>query len=404
MKYETIVLREYISPVLEELDEFKTNLYDTQSEVLDQSKDIENLINRIYDLSNEMGHDIHIEFESEEKELEKINIIILEKLDNLTEYKDDALTRNDILIGSLAGIVGVVLDVFMVGTPNIEKIYQKGEVFNGSKLTEMIRNLSESSISPFLKTLEGKFNVPYDLSISKDGLLPDNHRLKSLSHDPFFGLFFSLFDFVFKTTTYINKNGNLVIKPNITKSYEPINLYKSVYYFIGHILSDVSTARGIPIPGFFLTQVFTEEKFGSDIAENAEQMYKNGYDLRHLTSMQLAYEIKKLVINMYLDLTNDAVEESMLNAYHKESYRLQRTIKKEKINLIANSITVTGNVVKFLAPPNSGNPAALNVVEWYKFLHSSINNLNRATRSKDVEQIDHNRDTIDSNWDKLLKM
>ncbi len=33
----------------------------------------------------------------------------------------------------------------------------------------------------------------------------------------------------------------------------------SVFYYIGHIVSDLFTARGLPIPGFFLTQFFTGE-------------------------------------------------------------------------------------------------------------------------------------------------
>ena len=80
---------------------------------------------------------------------------------------------------------------------------------------------------------------------------------------------------------------------------------------------------------------------------------------------------------------------------------VQIKIKKEKIKFVANSISVGGNVIKFLAPPNSGNLAALNTPEWYSFINSCITQYKINRRDKSVEEIMYNRKQIDINWNLL---
>ena len=359
-------------------------------------------LNELYEKVNKMKRMLG------EEELEKVSSIeiSLESINHKIELdsektKFNQLNEEEIIISSVAGIVSVIIDTMLVGVPNVEKVLGGQEKFTGSTLTKMIRNFGESSLGDFTKQLEKEFKVPYDKSLNSDGLTPNNHRLKSLSHDPFFGLFFSFFDFLFNTTTYVNNKGSLSFQINTSKSYKPINLFKSVYYFMGHILSDMYTARGIPIPGFFMSQFFVDEAGFESLAKKAEGLYKDGYDLRHLQSMMVPGVIIDLIITVYMDIKDDFENESLMPQAHKEIKELDRTIKKEKMMIVANSISASGNLVKFISPVGNFNPASLNVLTWYRFLDSSVQAIRIAGRDTSTEHAISNREIINKNWEKL---
>ena len=384
----------------EYLDQMNADVKTISDESTDNAEKLNDLTNRLNKLTSHMDIDFKLEYISTEDHNviinEQLQKIIERQFENEIEYKDESLTDLDLLVASTAGIVAILIDIFLVGTPNFNKGNFK--IKNCSKLTELLRNASEKGLSPFLKTLEKNFKVPYDKSVG-DGLTPNNHRLRSFSHDPFFGLFFSFFDFVFQTTSYINGNGNFAISFNASKSYKPIDLYKSVLWFMGHLISDFSTKRGIPIPGFVLTQFFKNDDY--DFAKTFEKMYVDGYDMRHLGSMSITVVIKKLILDAYIELVYSKEETIYTPLADKEVEDIQIKIKKEKIKFVANSISVGGNVIKFLAPPNSGNLAALNTPEWYSFINSCITQYKINQRDKSVEEIMYNRKQIDINWNLL---
>jgi hypothetical protein len=99
-------------------------------------------------------------------------------------------------------------------------------------------------------------------------LTPNNHRLRSFAHDPFLGLFFAVVDIILGTTTCVNNDSKFTILVNTKKASTEQKWLVAIYY-IGHIVSDISTARGIPILGFFLTQFFQTEVNDSSIAKIA---------------------------------------------------------------------------------------------------------------------------------------
>ena len=259
------------------------------------------------------------------------------------------------------------------------------------------------TINGFSETLSKICKVPYDASIVKNGMNPNNHRLRSLSHDPFFGLFFSVFDIALGTTTYIDNTGHL----NIYKApNNPISIPKkfvATLYYIGHIVSDLFTARGIPIPGFFLTQFFTVGVNDDSIAELAENMYKDGYDMRHLASMSIPVLAKNIIISAYLYLFEMSSNEIVMTGPMKEKKKIEASLKKEKMYFIANCIAVGGNTIKFFAPPSSCNPCSLNAPEWFAFLHSSIAMIKAKCRDFTAEEVMYNREDITLKWDALFQ-
>lgn len=310
------------------------------------------------------------------------------------------LSTVDIAISSLAGIIAIVIDAFLVGTPEVVKIYKGGERFDGSLLTAAIRKFGDGPLKGFTDRLSEVCKVPYDISAIKDGMYPQNHRLRSLSHDPLLGLFFSVFDIIMNTTTFVDNAGYLRIVPNDGFSRSKTEMAFPVVYYLGHIISDLFTARGIPIPGFFLTQFFTGgDSSDSSIAGIAEEMYLDGYDMRHLASMSMPVAAKNIIIDAYLKLSEPAMITSHLPLWEREKLEMDDALKREKMNFIANSVAVSGNTVKFFA--NYSNPASLNAPEWLAFLRSSIVMAKAFARDLSTEEVIRNRQDINSVWDEL---
>lgn len=314
-----------------------------------------------------------------------------------------ALSSTEIIVAAVAGTLSVIMDVFLVGTPEVVKIYHGGENFDGSVLTGLLRKVHPddgTEAGKILKWLSDKCKVPYDLSAIKDTVNPNNHRLRGLGHDPYLGLFFAVADIIMGTTTCIDDNGCLRIIPN----YEATGVEKilSVIYYLGHIVSDLFTERGIPIPGFFLTQFFTGNGEDASLAEIAKNMYMDGYDTRHLASMSVPVVVKDIIVNAYCRITKPEVS-GFLPLAEKERVEQQYNLKKEKMLFISNSVGAAGNLVKFLAPPSCGNPCALNVAQWFAFIRSSISMTIAATRERSVEFVLDGRSRINKQWETLME-
>jgi len=385
------------------IDQTRKYIVDSVLETNEMRSNLNDISSRIDTLAKVTGANIPCLPPLQEMKIEEIDCAINSILLQSKKYKKiPKLSSTDIVVGSLTGIIAVAIDVFMVGTPEIVKIYKGGENFDGSILTKAIRKLGEGPLSNMYERLETICKVPYDISVVKSGMYPQNHRLRSLSHDPFFGLFFSIFDMIMNTTTFIDNSGFLRILPNTSYKMTKMKLLLSVFYFLGHIISDVFTVRGIPLPGFFMTQFFTSGNADKSISKIAEKMYLDGYDLRHFASMTTSVIVKKIIIDVYLKLSDKTVDISFLPLAEREKQVLNDVLIKEKICFIANSIAVSGNVVKFFAPPYSCNPCSINIPEWMEFIKSGVTMLQAQIRDSSAEEALANREDIDKNWEKLV--
>lgn len=312
------------------------------------------------------------------------------------------LSTTEYIVAALAGTLSVIIDVLLVGTPEVVKIYHGGENFDGSKLTELIRKIKPddgTEVGHILKWLSDKCKVPYDISCEKGVVTPDNHRLRGLGHDPYLGLFFAIADIIMGTTTCIDNNGGIRILPNYDASITEKLL--SVFYYIGHIISDLFTARGLPIPGFFLTQFFSGNGEDGSLAKIAEKMYKDGYDTRHLASMSVPVAVKNIVVEAYCRITKPE-EDGFMPLAEKELAEQAYMLKKEKMLFIGNAIGVAGNIIKFVAPPNCCNPCALNAAQWFSFIRNSIQMTKAACRDRSVETVFEGRSKLQQEWNRLL--
>lgn len=308
----------------------------------------------------------------------------------------------DVVVSVLAGVIASVIDIAFVGSPEVVKIYRGGENFDGSVLTAALRKIGngDDKLSEMLKWLSDKCKVSYDISIATGAATPNNHRLRSFAHDPLIGMLFAIADIVMGTATLIDNEGKLKVIVN-GRDYPDSQKIMAVVYYLGHLLSDVCTARGLPIPGFIVTQLFADDTSNS-IAKVCEQMYMDGYDLRHFASMSAPVMVKNLIVDIYIKLFKDEELTGLHTIAEKEIEMHRKEMFRHKLILISDAVAWSGNVAKFFLPPTMGNPTALNLPEWMSLIKSTIINLKYQLRDKDIERVIFNRSVISNNWIKLL--
>ncbi len=382
----------------DEIIQTDKSINNVASEMNNIRTDANDLVKRIQTLAKVTETDILDVSELDSIEISELNFALDDVLFDVdASYKKfPKLSTSDIVVSCMAGIIAVAMDVFIVGIPETQG--KGGKYFDGSVLTKTIRKLGEGPLSRMYKELESICKVPFDISAVKDGMYPLNHRLRSLSHDPFLGLFFSVFDIIMNTTTFIDNQGCLRV---LLSKKQPIDRELCIFYYLGHIISDLFTSKGIPVPGFFLTQFFANGTTDDSIAKIADKMYRNGYDLRHFVSMSTPIAAKSIILSLYDNLTEESNSVSPLPLAIKEKNELNKKLKMEKMNFIANSIAVSGNVLKFFTPPSSCNPSSINSPEWFVLIKSGINMLQMQMRDTSAEAVIENRVDIDVVWDRL---
>lgn len=314
---------------------------------------------------------------------------------------DIHLTTLDVLAGIIAGIIASIIDIVFVGTPEVVKIYKGGENFDGSILTGALRKIGngDNKLSQMFKWLSEKCKVPYDISAEKDVVIPNNHRLRSFGHDPLIGLLFAVVDIIMGTATVVDNKGRLRVLIN-SRQYPGSQKFLAVFYYLGHLLSDVCTARGLPIPGFIMTQFFAGDD--TSIARIAEQMYKDGYDLRHLASMTTPVYIKNMITDVYYRMCIQKETKIIGTIAEKQICENRKIAYKYKLRLISDTVSCGGNVLKFFIPPTMGNVTALNLPEWTSLIKDTAINLKYQMREKNIENLICNREIISDNWRQLL--
>lgn len=315
----------------------------------------------------------------------------------------------DYIVASCIGGIAALVDAFLVKIPTDTSVVSKGISINqeGSKLTGILRSIGinpEGKTAGWIEALEKYFKVSYDKSVDSNiaGFCPKTHRLHSLAHDPSIsGLFWAIKDLISGTMTCIDKNGILHVQKVADSDLS--KLLSAPLIWFGHILSDVFTKMGIPIPGWSYLQLLQFGSFGEKertIADLARYMYLKGYDLRHLLTMSTVNVIVDILIHLYLFLTQEKQNEEFLIS-EKEYKKIKEEIKKRNMHFIAYSVATCGNVAKIIA--YQGNPLALNLPLWYAMIKEATGQCIILTRnSKDYEKAIKGRHIIDEDFDYLF--
>lgn len=242
---------------------------------------------------------------------------------------NDKCDKYDYLIAVACGVIGGMVDIFLVGAPNDSVLGkwtddQVDNVVKGfAKLSGWSPKADKAgSVASAIGFLEKKFTVNYDQRHSADvnnlfNMSTKNHHMMSLAHSPdVIGLFFSILNQFTSTSSFV-ANGQLVTINTETFELQGGNFVSNIFCGIanwfGHVMSDfagssgsrgnLGRGAGVVMPFY---ELFSFCKFGKfnvgkdrqDLATIATRAFQEGYDFRFGLATAVPVIITDLLIRL----------------------------------------------------------------------------------------------------------
>lgn len=319
------------------------------------------------------------------------SFLTTEDLDTLRKESVDKSQQWDKLdyafVGA-AGVIGSLVDIFLVRIPTTMNVGTfAGQ--EGSKLTEWLRSLKFPG--SWQEWLEKAAKVPYD---NTGGSL---HRIDSLGHCPVLGWIFGVADILRGSSTSV-KGGQLLMQLTGTPLEE--GLVGAIIRQFIHLLSDVATARGLPVPFAPLARLLDFGSFkgptgkAHTISQMSAWMYHHGYDLRHMITMGTTPASIEIILRAYL----------MIRHYCEKGevpFLLARDPKYRSMLLSAHAIACAGNAGKVALM--QGNPLAVNYAEWLALIRYLAPSIKYCLFDKARLERERMEKISDAAWNDLLK-
>lgn len=386
--------------------EINEGLPTLKGDIETDTADLDDLRQRVNVLLQSVGSELRVDFN--DCTLEDLNADLISRFSKYQQLSESdralALTPVDYIVAALAGGIAIVVDFLIVKIPKTTKYEGKFDQ-EGSPLTTLLRRIGQDSKgeeSKWIGILEKWFHVNYDPSWRTGVFGPKNHRIYSGGHDPSpAGLIFAIKDILSGTFTYFDKSGRLVIEKAeemglLQKCFAPI-------MWLGHLLSDLFTSAGVPVPGGSLLRAIQLGEFGKKgrtFGDLIDWMYLNGYDMRHLATMSTSNAAMNLIIGLYLGFISPIAESESPLLSEKEYVQVKKSEKKVKMKFVASSVAAAGNVAKIIA--YEGNPLAFNYSIWYEMIKQAIAEVVIVTKDKSGETAIETRHILDENFEILL--
>lgn len=257
---------------------------------------------------------------------DKQQLIVISKDNQRLLLKEDKCDKYDYLAAVGCGIVGGLIDIFLVGTPADSKLLSWTDSQVDKAVTSFAKLLgwnpregNGGDVSKAILFLQNKFKVNYDQSVGSSasdvlGITPSNHHMKSLGHSPdIVGLFFSVLDQFRSTSTFLS-DGQLITMSTETFELRGGNFIAKIFCGIanwfGHLMSDVAgsyTSKGrgsgivMPFYELFGACNFGEFNMGAEkgtLADVATKVFEQGYDVRFGLTQAIPVVITDLSIRL----------------------------------------------------------------------------------------------------------
>lgn len=289
------------------------------------------------------------------------------------------LDKIDITICAVAGILGAVIDILLIGIPQKTPEGLKGgplsnyvrDWFNQKFPEEEMDKLANSKVSKVsFDAQDNRHTTEY-----VTGLSAYYHRLLSLGHDPILGLIFGVYDILNGKMTTIDKTGKIVsqVMENYADRKES-DIFAAIAKQIIHFKSDITTSMGLPAP---LMALFNLLQFGSigeeeqTIAEIVQGMYYEGYDFIHFCSMSIPTMIIEVIIRLGYSIKRikegNTIKDSIPFSLNREKHP-----KLSTMLFIGHSAAASVNAGKIYF---TQNPLAINYPQWILFAKYSYKQL-----------------------------
>lgn len=278
----------------------------------------------------------------------------------------------DIIVAVAAGLTAAVVDALVVRIPADTKWYGDGKTLDGSPLTKALRELSIDSdnwLGAWAEVAYDRVSGPQQQALRMG---PRTHRVQTFGHDPLLGLVFGTLDIMRGQMTAVAPGGGV----KIFDTADPVtNIFIAFATQIAHLLSDVPTNSGLPLPGWVALANIKSGKFGPNgesLGGIARRMYVNGYDSWHLLTMMTSVASLEVVLRGYWGL-RASLDPEWHASVQFEAQRAGSTGASDHpryaaMALAANAVAAAGNLGKIAF--GGGNPLALNYAQWLAFLRA----------------------------------
>lgn len=257
---------------------------------------------------------------------DKYNLIVINKDNQKLLLKEDKCDKYDYLAAVGCGIIGGLIDIFLVGTPADSKLLS----WTDSQVDKAVTSFAKlvgwhpkdgngSDVSKAILFLQNKYKINYDQSVGSSasevfGITPSNHHMKSLAHSPdIVGLFFSVLDQFRSTSTFLS-DGQLITMTTETFELRGGNFIAKIFCGIanwfGHLMSDMAGSytskgrgSGIVMPFYELFGACNFGNFNMDsrkgtLADVATKAFEQGYDFRFGLTQAIPVVITDLSIRL----------------------------------------------------------------------------------------------------------
>lgn len=175
-----------------------------------------------------------------------------------------------------------------------------------------------------------------------------DHRLRSIGHD-LFGFIQGIWQIKSGTFTggYFENSKWMKIIADCNQNgipYDKFSSAEAIWLYTVHVFCDFFSSKSLPVPGFgYLSRLPNRE-----IRKLANDMYAQGYNLRHMFVQALSIAIVEIIIRTYTYLKYHRME------IPQESLRL----KQNEMRLLAHGIVTSFNLGKVVI---TKNPLLLNL-------------------------------------------
>lgn len=326
-----------------------------------------------------------------EKQEENVGELSYDNIDSNFIYKCDC-DKYDYLVSVGFGIIGGLIDIFLVGNPNNSILGEITDNQYNKIVIKFAKILKGDGTITDIKTakefLERNAKVNYDQSIGNSAsevlnITPSNHHMKSIAHSPdIIGLFFSIINQFTSTSSFLS-NGKYISMN--TDNFElqgrdiVSKLYCGVINWFKHLMSDVAGSSKSKNRGAGLVMPFYEllnlAEFGNfnisqksyTFADLAVKVYEYGYDVRFGTTMSIPVLVTNLCIKLFWStrrfLQYNATINDVLPSIKNNDLRMMLLIGNSTMCVIDGidaGIKSKGNIILFVTN--------LNLVGWLKLV------------------------------------
>lgn len=312
-----------------------------------------------------------------------------------------SLDRHDLAAAIVAGVLGALIDVLVVRVP--AKTLWQGDWYQGSTLTSALRSQAvahDNWLSSFAR-------VPFDKVVGTGiyGMSPMTHRVQTFGHDPLLGLALGTIDIMKGSLTAVDGLGRMAVVTS--NEFRVANPVLALGLEVLHLLSDVVTRRGLPLPGWTALLMIDAGSIGPaelSIGQAARGMNLRGYDSWHFLTMATSVGAVEATTRAYFGLRQHYDEEYRADVEAEGARVLSERVsdhpRYQAISLLAHTVATTGNLGKFALA--GGNPLTLNYPQWLMLAKRLMASLDRPRAAASMQaQAEHNRIVLDTGWAKV---